>query len=182
MRSLSTEKPATTGSCHPAYSLIFNIGGTSAGLCSGNPFQLPLDLSGTTPTAQRTSAFRLFWKTRHHHSRPESTTLRLRREEKDMKPSNPSAITTGPYHLVIVTVYRSTYKLLWDHACIGAQADHLSVIITTKVLTNCCKAEVLTNSKTHKRLKRMLFDWTEQDKMCEFFRKSSFSKLRTTHK
>ena len=34
-------------------------------------------------------------------------------------------------------------------------------------------------SKTHERLKRTLFHWTKQDKMCEFSRKSSFSKLRT---
>ena len=35
-------------------------------------------------------------------------------------------------------------------------------------------------SKTHKRLKRTLFNWTKQDKTHEFSRKSSFPRLRTT--
>ena len=35
-------------------------------------------------------------------------------------------------------------------------------------------------SKTHKRLKRTLFNLTKRDKMWEFFRKSYFSKLRIT--
>ena len=30
-------------------------------------------------------------------------------------------------------------------------------------------------AKTHKRIKRMLFNWTKQDKTCKFSRKSSFS-------
>ena len=37
-------------------------------------------------------------------------------------------------------------------------------------------------SRTHKRLKRTLFNWTKQDKTCEFSRKSFLSKLRTTLK
>ena len=37
-------------------------------------------------------------------------------------------------------------------------------------------------SETHKRLERMLFNCTKQDKMHTFLRKSSFSKLCTTQK
>ena len=38
-----------------------------------------------------------------------------------------------------------------------------------------------TRFKSHKSLRRTLFNWTKQDKTCEFS-KSSFSKLRPTYK
>ena len=45
-----------------------------------------------------------------------------------------------------------------------------------------CLCSEKKRSKTHKRLKQTLFNWTKQDKTCEFLRKSSFSKLHTTKK
>ena len=39
---------------------------------------------------------------------------------------------------------------------------------------------LMHDPKTHKKLKRMLLNWTKQDKMCKFSRKLSFSKLLHT--
>ena len=41
---------------------------------------------------------------------------------------------------------------------------------------------LFARSKTHKKLKRTFFNWTKQDKTCEFLRKSSLSKLCTPYK
>ena len=45
--------------------------------------------------------------------------------------------------------------------------------LTTSVLKKKKRKTII-----HKRLKRTLFDWTKQDKTCEFSRKSSFSSNR----
>ena len=66
---------------------------------------------------------------------------------------------------------------------LSAECDKTAKLIKKKHIGNRVNYQHSEErSKTHKRLKRTLFNWTKQDKTWKFSRKSSFSKLRTTYK
>ena len=86
---------------------------------------------------------------------------------------------TAPVHH-----YYNIQKLQDTHeSCLLTDEFHP---VTTWLRNKIHEACLLTNewycSKTQKSFERTLFNWTKQDTMREFSRKSSLSKLRTTQK
>ena len=53
--------------------------------------------------------------------------------------------------------------------------DDEDYLVKKRSETELAASVLKKRSKTHKRLKRTLFNWTKQDKTCKFSRKSSFS-------